>query len=96
MGHCPHCGAGGDQRCRSNCDGGYVEQLVCEACGERVEALHDACHDHFDADLCPGCYDNSCESAWERQQEDIMSGDGPLSLDEQHRRAWHQKQELRR
>ncbi len=95
MNACPYCGAGSDQACRSNCGGGYDAAPVCDDCGERVEALHDACQDKFDADLCPSCFDNRCEAAWDRQQEDMMS-EPPMSLDEQHRRDWEQHQELHR
>lgn len=51
---------------------------------------------------CPECdeptilWSDHCEAAYMRQQEDMAAGDGPLSLDEQHRAAWQQKQELRR
>jgi len=37
----------------------------------------------------------ACEGAWERQEADKMS-EPPVSMDEQHRAAWKQKQDLRR
>lgn len=37
----------------------------------------------------------ACERAWERQQEDNAS-EPPVTMAEQHRAAWEQKQELRR
>lgn len=52
-------------------------------------------------DTCAFCEEptilwaDHCEAAYMRQQEEIASGDGPLSLDEQHRAAWQQKQRLR-
>lgn len=52
---------------------------------------------------CPACNgigwrpmnENELDAAAEQQAEDAMS-EPPMSLDEQHRRAWDQKQELRR
>lgn len=51
---------------------------------------------------CPACngegwrpmMDDELDAAAERQAEDSMS-EPPMSLDEQHARAWAQKQELR-
>lgn len=51
--------------------------------------------EEFDAILCRGCIDNRREAAWMRQQEDLMS-EPPMSLDEQHRRAWDEHQEAHR
>ncbi len=62
----------------------------CERCDKHVPALHDACQDHFDEDLCPGCYDDRCEAAWMSQQERLMS-EPPMSLAEQQRRAFNEK-----
>lgn len=93
MGPCPYCHT--NDACKPGCDRGDLEELVCEDCGERVHELHDACQDQFDADLCGGCFDNRVEAAWERQQEALMS-EPPLSLDEQHRRAWQLHRELHR
>jgi DnaJ-class molecular chaperone len=45
---------------------------------------------------CDECVSAASEAAWERESEDFHGGPGPLSLDEQHQRAWQQKQELRR
>lgn len=67
----------------------------CEGCDRTVAALHSDCHDIFSEDLCASCFDNRCEAAWERRQEDLMS-EPPMTLAEQHRAAWEQKQELRR
>lgn len=39
--------------------------------------------------------DDEMSDAAEREAEDAMS-EPPVSLDEMHRRAWEQKQELRR
>lgn len=78
MNRCPYCGAGGDQPCRSTCDGGYVEEPEPCECG-----------------TCDECI-NEAEAAWERRCEDFYGGSGPMTLDEQHRAAWEQKQELRR
>lgn len=57
------------------------------------------CHEKYrdGEDLCPECgdqlvdYDNLCEAAYEER----YSGEPPVSLDEQHRAAWEQKQALR-
>ena len=51
--------------------------------------------------ICPMCDEPSttrsdaAEAAYERQCEDYYGGSGPMTLDEQHRAAWLQKQELR-
>lgn len=55
-----------------------------------------------DSGICPGCNgegwremtDDELDAAAEGQAEDAMS-EPPMSLDEQHTRAWAQKQELR-
>lgn len=93
MSPCPYCHA--VDVCKPHCDRGEDNRPVCEACGEAGIELHAACQDHFDEDLCASCYDGKMEARWERQQEDLMS-EPPMSAAEQHRRAWAQKQELRR
>ena len=40
--------------------------------------------------------DDELADAAERQAEDAANGEPPVSLDEQHRAAWAQKQDLRR
>jgi hypothetical protein len=76
-----------------------IMENVCADCGEPLEkdgALYIVeAFETFDEELCDGCFENRCEAAWERQQEDLMSGP-PISLAEQHSRAWHQHQELHR
>lgn len=39
---------------------------------------------------------DAAEAAYERQMEDYYGCSSPVTLDEQHRAAWKQKQELRR
>jgi hypothetical protein len=45
---------------------------------------------------CEDCMSAASEAAYERQCEDFYGGSGPPTMDEQHRAAWLQKQELRR
>lgn len=71
---------------------------VCEDCEDEIEGT--PCNlvealETFDAMLCDSCFDNRCEAAWDRHQESLMS-EPPMSLDEQHRRAWQQHRELHR
>lgn len=47
-----------------------------------------------DCGTCEACV-TAAEAAWERRCEDFHGGGGPLSIDEQHRAAWAQKQGLR-
>lgn len=44
---------------------------------------------------CDDCTNAASEAAWERRCEDFYGGSGPLSLDEQHRRAFDERQALR-
>lgn len=44
---------------------------------------------------CDDCTNAASEAAWERCCEDFYGGSGPLSLDEQHRQVWDEKQALR-
>lgn len=49
-----------------------------------------------DGDIwCHSCADNAAEAAYDRQQEALMAGDGPLSLLEQQREAYKIKRGLR-
>lgn len=80
-----------------------IECRDCDGWGTR---LLPGCLD--DAAPCPACSgtgwrpmtDDELDTAAERQAEDRAEashdGGGPLSLDEQHRAAWHQKQAARR
>ena len=79
-----------------------------EVCGvnpnrrSRFVGMDDLSPDDFTVE-CPDCCghgwrpmnDDELADAAEQQAEDAMS-EPPMSLDEQHRRAWEQKQELRR
>ncbi len=74
-----------------------MSMVICERCDRAI-----------DSDDDPGCFiDNAgwcadeiaCESCRERaydaQQERLMAGDGPPTMQEQYMAAWKQKQELR-
>lgn len=78
---------------------GFVPDVECTTCagtGE-VYSSHECMKD------CPDCCghgwrpmtDDELDAAAEQQAENAMS-EPPMSLDEQHRAAWEQKQELRR
>lgn len=67
-----------------------MDALPCESCSLLLP--EDALNDDG---LCVRCQELSEEQAWERQQEATMS-EPPKSLDEQHREAWEQHQELHR
>jgi RecJ-like exonuclease len=71
-----------------NCggDGEVANGLDCPLCEGSGEC---------DCGLCDSCI-SAAEAAYERQCEDFYGGSGPLTMDEQHRTAWLQKQELRR
>lgn len=45
---------------------------------------------------CDECTSAASEAAYERRCEDFYGGSRPVTLDEQHRAAWHQKQDLRK
>lgn len=79
-----------------------IECTDCAGHGWRAErnlALGPGLHEL----TCPVCNgrgwrmmtDDEQEAAWQRQQEDAMS-EPPITMDEQHRAAWAQKQALRR
>ena len=67
----------------------------CERCGGTLGGMSTVMAlESFGEFLCTDCFDNACEAAWERQQEDNAS-EPPVTLSEQHRAAWQQKQDLR-
>lgn len=79
---------------------GYIPEIECAECwGNGVEVTPSGLTDT----TCPACdgegwrpmNDDELDRAAEEQAERHMS-EPPMSLDEQHRRAWEQKQELRR
>jgi hypothetical protein len=74
---------------------GTVNCFECRGDGELdgQDCIH--CNGSGECD-CRDCNDAHDEAAYERQCEDFHGGSGPLTLDEQHRAAWQQKQELRR
>lgn len=66
--------------------------MICDSCGKDRPCTEDVTGDW----ICQSCVDNQNEAAWEREQEKIMEGDGPLSLDEQCRIAWEEHRKLHR
>lgn len=88
---CPVCDGHGE------CDRQHLrpQMIECDTCKGTGELRCDgpapktmACP--YDA-LGAGCH---CEAAWERQQESIAS-EPPMSADEQHQRAYRERQALR-
>lgn len=77
---CPECEGSGWVGKRLPRLGGGVHEVTCEHCNGH--GWREMTEDEIDA-------------ASEKQAEDVMS-EPPMSLDEQHARAWQQKQELRR
>ena len=86
------------ERCKGQ---GQLEKPdACDDCGECVEDGETFDHvveamETFEKILCDNCFDNRCENAWVDQQQDLLDNP-PVTLDEQHRAAWEQKQGLRR
>jgi hypothetical protein len=58
--------------------------VECEHCGGEGECA------------CDDCISDAAEAAYERRCEDFYGASTPQTMDEQHRAAWAQKQELRR
>lgn len=65
----------------------------CPPPGSYVDCEHCAGTGECD---CDDCMSDAAEAAYERRCEDFYGGSGPVTMDEQHRAAWQQKQELRR
>jgi len=91
----------------SECDGaGFM--MVTRCCGYALQCGACCGNGIDDQDPCITCQGtgwramtpdeeaDAAERAYERQMEDYYGGSSPVTLDEQHRAAWKQKQELRR
>ncbi len=59
----------------------------CERCNKQVEAAQ--LDDFYE---CGSCQENRNERAYEASLSDFYGGSSPQTLDEQHRRAWAQKE----
>ena len=89
---CPKCVAS-----KFTCDDHHRADLIdnCERCGGTLAGLSTVMAlETFDEFLCTDCFENACEDAWQRQQDDAMS-EPPVTMAEQHRAAWQQKKDLR-
>ena len=79
---------------------GYNDDVECPTCDGWGNVERNSRHDSTDCPACNGTgwrpmTSDELDAAAERQAEDAMS-EPPMSLNEQHRAAWEQKQELRR
>ena len=82
---CPECEGEGWVGKRLPRLGGGVHEVNCEHCNGKGWRS-----------MTPDEESDAAETAYERQMEDYYGGSSPVTLDEQHRAAWKQKQELRR
>ena len=94
---CPKCVAS-----KFTCDDHYRPEIECPQCGgdgSLVTITEDGVHEVADCRACAGegwrpMTDDEIEAAAERQAEEAAS-EPPVTMAEQHRAAWDQKQALR-
>ena len=73
---------------RSDIDDRYHRMPYLDARCFECESDRDLRENEYGEYICESCEENAAERAWDRQQERIMSGDGPKSLREQQIEAW--------
>lgn len=64
---------------------------TCDCCSKHSDSPSVEAFEITGDIMCADCWDTYCERQWDSQFE----GEPPVSLDEQHRAAWAQKQALR-